>query len=234
MKKYLFIVLAAVISLFSSCAEDDAAIGLSGLKVSQSYVALPVEGGSTDITIESKSEWIITGNDKADWLTISTTQGPQGESKITFSADEAVDGRSVELKLSSANETQNLTIMQGLPVISEATCAEVIAGPDKKTYKVTGVVSNISIIPFLPIFSPMVVATRRQPIMVPIPSASATAIIIQIGAYSMVLSISVFSFFSRRLSSAFTSGSLATLSVVSEMQSIIRRRWLRCSTESVS
>ena len=75
MKKYLFIVLAAVISLFSSCAEDDAAIGLSGLKVSQSYVALPVEGGSTDITIESKSEWIITGNDKADWLTISTTQG---------------------------------------------------------------------------------------------------------------------------------------------------------------
>ena len=135
MKKYLFIVLAAVISLFSSCAEDDAAIGLSGLKVSQSYVALPVEGGSTDITIESKSEWIITGNDKADWLTISTTQGPQGESKITFSADEAVDGRSVELKLSSANETQNLTIMQGLPVISEATCAEVIAGPDKKTYK---------------------------------------------------------------------------------------------------
>ena len=102
MKKYLFIVLAAVISLFSSCAEDDAAIGLSGLKVSQSYVALPVEGGSTDITIESKSEWIITGNDKADWLTISTTQGPQGESKITFSADEAVDGRSVELKITQA------------------------------------------------------------------------------------------------------------------------------------
>lgn len=96
MKKYLFIVLAAVISLFSSCAEDDAAIGLSGLKVSQSYVALPVEGGSTDITIESKSEWIITGNDKADWLTISTTQGPQGESKITFSADEAVDGPEAE------------------------------------------------------------------------------------------------------------------------------------------
>ena len=40
MKKYLFIVLAAVISLFSSCAEDDAAIGLSGLKVSQSYVRM--------------------------------------------------------------------------------------------------------------------------------------------------------------------------------------------------
>lgn len=51
MKKYLFIVLAAVISLFSSCAEDDAAIGLSGLKVSQSYVALPVEGGSTDLQL---------------------------------------------------------------------------------------------------------------------------------------------------------------------------------------
>ena len=32
MKKYLFIVLAAVISLFSSCAEDDAAIGLSDIE----------------------------------------------------------------------------------------------------------------------------------------------------------------------------------------------------------
>ena len=83
--------------------------------------------------------------------------------------------------------------------------------------------------PFLPIFSPMVVATRRQPIMVPIPSASATAMIIQIGAYSMVLSISVFSFFSRRWSSALTSGSFATLSVVSEMQSMMRRSWPRCS-----
>ena len=40
LKKYLFIVLAAVISLFSSCAEDDAAIGLSGLKVSAENVIL--------------------------------------------------------------------------------------------------------------------------------------------------------------------------------------------------
>lgn len=143
MKNYIFIALAVVMTLFTSCSDDDAAV-LGGLKVSQSYIALPVEGGSASITIESKAEWVITGNDKADWLAISVTQGSQGESEITFSADEAVDGRSVELKLICATETQNLTVMQGLPIVSEATCAEVIAGPDKKAYKVTGVVSNIS------------------------------------------------------------------------------------------
>ncbi|CSP88983.1 Uncharacterised protein [Shigella sonnei] len=52
--------------------------------------------------------------------------------------------------------------------------------------------------PFLPIFSPIVVATRRQPIIVPIPNASATAMMIHTGAYSMVLSMSDFSFFNRR------------------------------------
>ncbi len=143
MKNYIFIAFAVVMTLFTSCSDDDAA-ALAGLKVSQSYIALPVEGGSAPLTIESKADWVITGNDKADWLTISTTQGSQGESTVTFSADEAIDGRSAELKLTSGNETQYLTVIQGLPVISEATCAEVIAGPDKKNYKVTGVVSNIS------------------------------------------------------------------------------------------
>lgn len=143
MKNYIFIALAAVMALFTSCTDDDMAV-LGGLKVSQSYIALPVEGGSTSIKIEAKSEWIITGNDQAEWLTISATQGSQGETEITFSAEEAIDGRSVELKLNSADEVQYLKVMQGLSVIAEATCAEVIAGPDKKTYQVTGTVANIS------------------------------------------------------------------------------------------
>ena len=78
MKNYIFIALAVVMTLFTSCSDDDAAV-LGGLKVSQSYIALPVEGGSASITIESKAEWVITGNDKADWLAISVTQGSQGE-----------------------------------------------------------------------------------------------------------------------------------------------------------
>ena len=143
MKNYIFIVLVAVIALFTNCSDNDTAV-LDGLKVSQSYVALPFEGGSTSIKIQSNSEWIITGNDKAEWLTISATQGSQGETEITFSAEAAIDGRSVELKLNSADEIQYLNIMQGLPIVAEATCAEVIAGPDKKTYKVTGTVASIA------------------------------------------------------------------------------------------
>ncbi|OSM86189.1 hypothetical protein L316_08213 [Escherichia coli SHECO002] len=76
-------------------------------------------------------------------------------------------------------------------------------------------------------FSPMVIATRRQPIMVPMPSASATAMMIHTGAYSMVLNISLRSFFSRFWSSLLTPGSFASFAEVSEMHSIMRRSWLR-------
>lgn len=143
MKNYIFIALSAVIALFTGCSDNDMKV-LSGLKVSQSYVALPFEGGSISIRIQSNSEWFITGNDKAEWLAISATKGSRGETEIVFSAEAAIDGRSVELKLNSTDEIQYLNIMQGLPVVAEATCAEVIAGPDKKTYKVTGTVASIA------------------------------------------------------------------------------------------
>ncbi|CFN77368.1 Uncharacterised protein [Bordetella pertussis] len=41
--------------------------------------------------------------------------------------------------------------------------------------------------PCLPIFSPTVSTTRRQPTMVPMPSASATATMTHSGAYSVVV-----------------------------------------------
>ncbi len=50
---------------------------------------------------------------------------------------------------------------------------------------------------FTNFLSPIVVATRRQPIIVPIPSANATAIMIHTGAYRLTYR---FSFFSRRWS----------------------------------
>lgn len=47
------------------------------------------------------------------------------------------------------------------------------------------------------------------------------------GAYSMVLNISLRSFFSRFWSSLLTPGSFASFAEVSEMHSIMRRSWLR-------
>ena len=48
------------------------------------------------------------------------------------------------LHVKCADKSQTINVIQGLAVVSEATCAEVIAGPESKTYRVTGVVKSIA------------------------------------------------------------------------------------------
>ena len=68
----------------------------------------------------------------------------QGRLSITFSADATLDGRTAELQLVCGGKTQHINVIQGLSTVSDATCAEVIAGPDSKTYRVTGTVTSIA------------------------------------------------------------------------------------------
>lgn len=144
MRKYIFMLLAAVMTFMTGCQDDKDPIALSGLSVSQSYVTLPLAGGSTKITVNSATEWIITGADKAEWLTISATEGHAGETEITFSAALSEYGKTVELKINSADQVQYLNVTQGVLAAVNATCAEIIAGPDNKNYRVTGVVTSIT------------------------------------------------------------------------------------------
>lgn len=136
--------LAAVMAFMTGCQEDKDPIALSGLSVSQSYVTLPLAGGSTKITVNSATDWIITGADNAEWLTISDTEGTAGETEVTFSAELSEYGKTVELKINSADQVQYLNVTQGELAAVDATCADVSAGPDKKSYRVTGVVTSIN------------------------------------------------------------------------------------------
>jgi hypothetical protein len=69
--------------------------------------------------------------------------GGAGETKVTFTAPATLDGRTAVLHVKCADKTQTINVIQGLAVVSEATCAEVNAGPESKTYRVTGTVKSI-------------------------------------------------------------------------------------------
>ncbi len=145
--KYLFPLFIAVIALLSSCADENQVTLLDEIKVSSSYVTLPLDGGSANITVTAQDDWtvekVITQKDSLHWLTISTATGKAGETELKFSAPTAVDGRTAEVLLRCGGVTQRINIMQGLAKITDATVAEVNAGPDGKTFRLTGVCTSI-------------------------------------------------------------------------------------------
>ena len=153
--KYIFASIAATLALAVSCTKEADQHYLNEIKVSTSYVSLPVDGGTASLTITATDSWAFAkavniGTEKAPvmaelptWLTASTLSGTAGEVTVTFSAEKTLDGRTTELQISCGGKTQRINVIQGLATVSNATCKEVLEGPDSKTYRVTGVVTSI-------------------------------------------------------------------------------------------
>lgn len=141
--KYFFPTFIAMLAMLVSCSDDQEPTLLDEVQVSSSYVAIPVDGGSTTIDVKAKGAWSINVDEIPAWLTVSPTSG-NGEGRVTFSAEKALDGRTAVLHLTCEGATQTINVLQGLSTISPATCAEVIAGPDSKNYQVTGVCTKIA------------------------------------------------------------------------------------------
>jgi len=146
--KYLFPIFIALLALMTSCEDEEPMTFLDEVQVSSSFVTLPLDGGSTSITVTAQDSWTIekvtTEKDDVEWLSISSTTGGAGESDLTFSAPTALDGRTAEVLLHSGGKTQRINVMQGIAQISEAPVAEVLAAPDGKNFRVAGVVTNIT------------------------------------------------------------------------------------------
>ncbi len=152
--KYLFPIFIAILALFASCDDEDQVTLLGSIQVSSSYVSIPLDGGSTNITVTAKDSWtaekvFVMKNDSVvkdsiSWLTLSTITGSAGESTLSFSAESSLNGRSTEVLIQCGGETQRVNVMQGVSKAAPATCAEVIAGPESKTYRVTGVCTAIT------------------------------------------------------------------------------------------
>ena len=131
--------IAVFAALFTSCSDKQEPTFLDEIRVSKSYVSLDTKGGSTTIDITANGNWTVS--DIPEWLTVSPTSG-SGIGKITFSAEEGV-GRTAEVLITCEGKTQRINIIQGIATVSNATCAEVLAGPESKTYRVTGVCTKI-------------------------------------------------------------------------------------------
>ena len=131
--------IAVFAALFTSCSDKQEPTFLDEIRVSKSYVSLDTNGGSTTIDITTNGNWTVS--EIPEWLTVSPTSG-SGIGKITFSAEEGV-GRTAEVLITCEGKTQRINIIQGIATVSNATCAEVLAGPESKTYRVTGVCTKI-------------------------------------------------------------------------------------------
>ena len=139
LKYFIPSLVAVVAAIFTGCSKDNDPTYLDAIKVSQSYVALSTNGGSTSIDIQAKGSWTVSG--APEWLSVSPASGT-GDGSITFSAGEG-EGRTCSVSITCEGETQIVNVIQGITTISTATCAEVLAGPDNKTYQVTGTVTSI-------------------------------------------------------------------------------------------
>lgn len=138
----LFLTLAAIAATAVSCVKDELA-QLDEVQVSQSYIALPTEGGSIDVTVTATDSWEITGI--PEWLTVAPAAGPAGKTVVQFSAEAASATNESVLKLLCSGKTQLLTVLQmaekiELPI---STCADVNAAEDGPTFKIKGTITAI-------------------------------------------------------------------------------------------
>lgn len=140
LKYFIPSLMAVMAAVFTGCSVNNDPTYLSEIRVSQSYVALSTSGGSTTINVEAVGSWTVSG--APEWLTVSPASG-SGNGNITFSAD-AGEGRTAEVQISCEGKVQRVNIIQGLATVENATCAQVIAGPDSKTYRVTGVMTKLA------------------------------------------------------------------------------------------
>lgn len=159
--RYIIPSFIAALTLFVSCGEDNDPTYLEEVRVSNSYVSIDQNGGSATITVTANADWhfdkvflqtskdadgntVKTYTELPTWLKVNQISGSAGETQLTFSADGTLDGRTADLHLVCGGVTQHINVIQGLSTISNATCAEVIAGPDSKTYRVTGTCTAIA------------------------------------------------------------------------------------------
>lgn len=158
--RYLFTAIISAL-LFVSCSEDNEPAGnLGSISLSETYVSLPTEGGSAKVAVSATQDWkfenvifssetgktqLVTTKDTVDaWFTVSHVSGTAGQSELVFSADAFEGGREVELQINVGGNTQFLMVRQGTAKAVMATCAEVLAGTDGKTYKIKGTCTSIA------------------------------------------------------------------------------------------
>ena len=168
--KYIIPSFIAVIAMFTGCSDDNDPTYLSNLKVSSSYVAFDVKGGTQKITVTATEDWsmdfmVPVKADSLDdekgivkyqvptsqmatkensWIKVSQLSGGAGTTDISFTVDATTATRSVTIRIKAGDKYQNIIVAQidDSPT-PESTVKDVLKGVDSKTYRVTGMCGKI-------------------------------------------------------------------------------------------
>lgn len=143
--KNIFTALLAGLTLFTACDKNED-LYLSEVRVSSSYIAIPIEGGNQEITITANDSWSINLSDKdAKWLTVSPVSGEAGDTKVVFSAAAGTSTNSTTLKLVCAGKTQLINVLQqaGKVELPISKSTEVNASEDGTMWRIKGTVRGI-------------------------------------------------------------------------------------------
>lgn len=168
--KYIIPSFIAVIALLTGCSDDNEPTYLSNLKVSSSYVAFDVKGGTQKITVTATEDWsmdfmVPVKADSLDdekgivkynvptsqmatkensWIKVSQLSGGAGTTDISFTVGATTATRSVTIRIKAGDKYQNIIVAQvddsPTPV---STVKDVLKGVDSKTYRVKGLCGKI-------------------------------------------------------------------------------------------
>ena len=168
--KYIIPSFIAVIAMFTGCSDDNEPTYRSNLKVSSSYVAFDVKGGTQKITVTATEDWsmdfmVPVKADSLDdekgivkynvptsqmatkensWIKVSQLSGGAGTTDISFTVGATTATRSVTIRIKAGDKYQNIIVAQidDSPT-PESTVKDVLKGVDSKTYRVTGMCGKI-------------------------------------------------------------------------------------------
>ncbi len=141
--RYIFTALAAAALAFVGCQEEERF--LDEVQVSQSVIALAVEGDNAEVTVTANDAWEFTG--VPEWLTVSPASGAAGETVVTFTAEAAAETREAVFYINCGQAQQVMNALQmaqkvELPFTS---CADVLSANAVGTvYKVKGTVTDLT------------------------------------------------------------------------------------------
>lgn len=141
--RYIFTALAAAALAFVGCQQEEKF--LEEVQVSKSLIALPIEGGSDEITVTAADKWEITGI--PEWLTVAPAAGDAGEAVVKFSAEASEENKEAVLHLNCGVVSQVITVFQMAEKVEVplSTCADVNNnGVDGKVYRVKGTCTSIA------------------------------------------------------------------------------------------
>lgn len=149
--RYILTSLVAAAAMLVGCTQEEPVSKLSGLEVDNDYVSVAAdEGSAVTIKVKGDDSWTAAIPDtKVDWLTVNPTSGAAGqEVTVTFTASKAAAAaRGTEVHFTMGTKVKIVKVNQQAPAgveVKASTVAEVLAGDEGKTYRVTGTVVSIA------------------------------------------------------------------------------------------